>query len=201
MRWMVVCLVAILGGCAAQSGLGVANWYDGSRRIAPVNGKVLVCHGFGCAYKTPVVFGRRDVARMRRMLRGARTPAAERKAIQRYIAWAERRVAPAAGSAGDVAGLDLGNARIRGQMDCIDEATNTTSYLLVAEELGLLRFHTVQSPVARGYFLDGRYPHATAVIRADGTDYAVDSWPQENGKLPQVMTLAAWFRAAPQLPG
>lgn len=202
MRWVVVGLVLALGGCAAQSSISSAFWYDGTRRIAPEGGKVFVCHGFGCNYKTPVEFGRRDVAQIRRFFAGTGSAAAERKAIQRYIAWAERRVAPAAGSADDVAGLDLGNARVRGQMDCIDEATNTTSYLLVAQDLKVLRFHTVESPVARGYFLDGRYPHATAVIKESdsGATFAVDSWPLKNGVQPLVMPLSEWFAQSPTLP-
>jgi hypothetical protein len=82
-------------------------------------------------------------------------------------------------------------------MDCIDEATNTTSVLLVAERRGLLRHHEVTSPVARGFFLDGRYPHATAVLRetGGGSAWAVDSWPEANGKPPLVQPLDAWFAA------
>ena len=199
MRWFVLACAVLIGGCAAQSELGAARWYDGGRRIAPEANKVWVCHGFGCYYRTPVTFSRRDIASMRRIMGRPRSAAAERERIKRLIAWAERRVAAEAGSADDVAGLDLGNARIRGQMDCIDEATNTTSYLLVAKENGLLRFHTVGRPVARGYFLDGRYPHATAVVKADdGVAYAIDSWPIGNGKPPLVMTLDEWFAQSPR---
>lgn len=134
---------------------------------------------------------------MRRLLGPARSAAAERAGIRRMIAWAERRVAPAVGSTDDVGGLDLWNAGVNGQMDCIDEATNTTSYLLVAERNGLLHHHVVSRPVARGFFLDGRYPHATATLRADdGTAWAVDSWPRKNGALPDVMPLDAWFERA-----
>lgn len=197
MRWLFLACAVWLGGCAAQSGLGTAHWYDGGRRIAPEGNKVWVCHGFGCYYRTPVYFTARDIAAMRRIMGKPRSAEAERARIKPLIAWAERRVANEAGSANDEAGLDLGNARVRGQMDCLDEATNTTSYLLVAEANGLLRFHKVASPVARGYFLDGRYPHATAVIRADGEAYAVDSWPIGNGEQPIIIPLDTWFAQSP----
>mgnify|MGYP006292403543 FL=1 len=107
----------------------------------------------------------------------------------------EKRVAPTVGSEGDVGGLDLWNAGKRGQMDCIDEAANAASYLLLAEKRGYLRHHTVGRPVARGFFLDGRYPHATAVIREKktGEAFAVDSWREANGAPPVVMPLSEWF--------
>ncbi|MCF3936635.1 hypothetical protein L1787_24900 [Acuticoccus sp. M5D2P5] len=118
----------------------------------------------------------------------------ERAAIANYIAWAEKRVAPEVGSENDVGGLDIVNAGQRGQMDCIDEATNTTSYLIIAKNNGFLRFHTLGSPVARGFFLDGRYPHATAVVvDKTGTPWAIDSWPHPNGAKPDVMPLTTWF--------
>ncbi len=198
MRWLVVACAILVAGCAAQGELGAVRWYDHARRIAPQAGKVWVCHGFGCHYKTPVTFSRRDIAAMRKIMGRPSSAAAERARIRRLVAWAERRVAAEAGSANDVAGLDLGNARVRGQMDCLDEATNTTSYLLVAQERGLLRFHRVARPVARGYFLDGRYPHATAVVKADGAAYAVDSWPVSNGAAPLIMPLDEWFKQAPR---
>lgn len=198
MRWLVMALAVFTAGCAAQGGLSAARWYDGAKRIAPQAGKVWVCHGFGCHYKTLVTFTRRDNAAMRKIMGRPSSAAAERKRIRRLVAWAERRVAAEAGSADDVAGLDLGNARVRGQMDCLDEATNTTSYLLIAQERGLLRFHRVARPVARGYFLDGRYPHATAVVTADGEAYAVDSWPISNGVAPLIMPLDEWFKQAPR---
>ena len=83
-------------------------------------------------------------------------------------------------------------------MDCIDEATNTTSLLLVAQRRGMLKHHRVTTPVARGFFLDGRYPHATAVVKekASGRAYAVDSWPKANGAKPDILDLDDWFAAS-----
>ncbi|MEM9224136.1 MAG: hypothetical protein AAGB11_17275 [Pseudomonadota bacterium] len=194
MRWTAPFLAFALVGCAAQSALAPAQWYSTQDGVLP-NGdnRAFVCHGFGCHYKSVYAFSPGDIATMRRIIGRPSSPAAERALIQKMISWAEKRVAKTAGSAGDVGGLDMENARKRGQMDCIDEATNTTSYLLIAQENRLLRFHEVASPVARGFFLDGRYPHATAVIRNGEKTYAVDSWPQANGVPPDVMPLEEWF--------
>ena len=107
-------------------------------------------------------------------------------------------MAPTVGSAGDKGGFTF-DSGVPGQMDCIDEATNTTSLLLVAQRHGYLKYHDVRSPVARGFFLDGRYPHATAVVaeKKGGRTFAVDSWTHDNGVLPDVMPLDRWFAHYP----
>ncbi|RAH97676.1 hypothetical protein DLJ53_27915 [Acuticoccus sediminis] len=187
----------LLAGCADLSNGKPDAWYTARGAIAPrESGRVVVCHGFGCNLKTAYHFTPADFAKMRRLI-GNGDAAQEREGVRRMIAWAEKRVAPTVGSGDDIGGLDLFNAGEAGQMDCIDEATNTTSYLLVAQEAGLLRHHHVGRPVARGYFLDGRYPHATAVLIGKTGSWAVDSWPYRNGALPDVMPLDEWFARSP----
>jgi hypothetical protein len=89
---------------------------------------------------------------------------------------------------GDLAGLGL-----PGQQDCIDESVNTSLYLTLLENIGLMRFHTVEDRVTRGYFIFG-YPHTTAVIREtkSGQEYVVDSWFFDNGKPPVIIPLDTW---------
>ncbi len=62
-------------------------------------------------------------------------------------------------------------------MNCIDESTNTTTYLRLFVQGGLMRWHTVEDRATRGWFLFG-LPHTTAVMRerASKLRYAVDSW-------------------------
>jgi len=185
-----------LSGCASQSQSDATAWYNGQDAVAPKNNRVYVCHSFGCARKTPVDFSNRDLARLKSILASGRgSPEEERAAIARAVSWQEKRVGHVVGSSNDVGGFDMHNAGVVGQMDCIDEASNTTSLLLIAEKKGLLRHHKVASPVARGFFLDGRYPHATATIKEKktGTAFAVDSWPDANGVPPQIKPLDIWF--------
>jgi len=196
----IVLLAAVLAGCAGQVSSRPERWFAAHGGTAPSADRVYVCHAFGCARRTAVDIGPADWRRLTATLRaGQGSPAAERKAIAEAVAWLERRVAPTVGSAGDVGGLDLANSGTPGQLDCIDEATNTTSYLLVLEKRGLLVHHRVAAPVARGFFLDGRYPHATAVIveKRSGETFAVDSWTHDNGVLPDVMPLDRWFATWP----
>ena len=81
-----------------------------------------------------------------------------------------------------------------GQFDCIDSSRNTTSLLLVLDQLKLLRYHDVDVPVARGFLIDGRYPHVTAVLveKASGTKWAVDSWTVGYGQDLEIMPLERW---------
>ncbi len=85
---------------------------------------------------------------------------------------------------------------IRGQMDCVDESLNTTAYLRYLHARGLLRHHRPRKHYAeRGFILDGRYPHKSAVmIGADGKKWAVDSWYKSDGKPPVIKPLKQWYR-------
>lgn len=199
-RWLSVqggVLAAVLtAGCASQAMLGPGTWYRDRGAFPPKEGRLYVCHGFGCAYKAPVDFTSRDRRKLAAILgAGKASAAAERQAVSKAVQWQEARVTAILGTAPDIGGLDMSNAGVAGQMDCIDEATNTTSLLLYAEQQGMLQHHRVVSPVARGFLLDGRYPHATAVLRETAADraYAIDSWVNASAQAPIIQPLESWF--------
>lgn len=191
-----VAALLIVTACASQSTSEATGWFGTHDGVPPKPNKVYICHGFGCAYKTPVEYSRQDLALLRAILvSGRASPKVERQAIAKAVVWQERRVASTVGSQDDIGGFDIENAGVSGQMDCIDESTNTTSLLLIAQRHKMLRHHRVSAPVARGFFLDGRYPHATATVteKKTGTVYAVDSWVHENGKRPDIMPIERWL--------
>jgi hypothetical protein len=78
------------------------------------------------------------------------------------------------------------------QMDCIDETTNTNTYLAMMYHDGLLEFHVPAGEARR--ILPYLFLHATAVIRETGTNrkYAVDSWFLDNGRPAFVIPLSVW---------
>ncbi|PHS68868.1 MAG: hypothetical protein COB23_08110 [Methylophaga sp.] len=78
-----------------------------------------------------------------------------------------------------------------GQLDCIDEATNSTVYLRILYDAGLLNFHQQASRTSRGGLLS---PHNTATIidKDSGHRYAVDSWFGDNGEPPAIVPLPQW---------
>ena len=120
------------------------------------------------------------------------TPAGERKRIQQAIALMERIVGKKTGTYRDK-GKNLKGLFHQGQMDCIDESTNTTSYLVMMKRDGLIRWHTIEDRATRYPSLLS-WPHTTAVIRETRSKryYAVDSWFFDNGKPPVIVPLKLW---------
>jgi len=79
-------------------------------------------------------------------------------------------------------------------LDCIAESINTTTYLNLIENDGLLRWHRVgdrqqRNPSWFSY-------HWTAVIEEHNSRqrYAVDSWYLANAEPPAVMLMEQWLR-------
>ncbi len=85
-------------------------------------------------------------------------------------------------------------AEVEGRMDCIDNASNTTTYLHILRDIGELAGWTVSSPKVRNLF-DITAVHWTAVIidTESGLPWSVDSWYRPNGHLPMVMPLQSWI--------
>ena len=83
------------------------------------------------------------------------------------------------------------------QQDCVDEATNTTSYMMVLEQNGLLKYHKVGAPFSKENLLRGvaGWPHWTAVLieQGSGQHWAVDSWIYPNGENPAVVETEKWY--------
>ncbi len=124
----------------------------------------------------------------------------ERARIAEAVALMETMAGAKAGTSGDVGGTGGGLFR-HGQLDCYDEAINTSNFIAMLWGDDLLRFHRPSSPAQHGIMSGWWWPHATAVIEqipgpstglASATRYAVDSWFHDNGSRPEVVTLAAW---------
>jgi hypothetical protein len=154
-----------------------------------------VCHGYDCYYRTKVTLTSKDELRIRSLLQKAgRSANDERKALRTVIALFEERSTAAIGVR-DKPKMQFGKARIKGQMDCVDESKNTDSFLRYLQSRGWLKHHTVTRRTTRGSFIDGRYPHWTAVIQDKlGGSWAVDSWYEAGGGLPDIMPLEEWSR-------
>ncbi|MBX9774719.1 MAG: hypothetical protein K2Y71_09920 [Xanthobacteraceae bacterium] len=156
---------------------------------------VVVCHAFGCSHQTHIVLSAGDRARLSTLLAaGKASPAAERRALAGAVQWFERRIGPVAGTTQRVARAGAAEARDPGQMDCIDLSANNTSLLLVLMQLKLLQHHRPELPVSRGFLIDGRLPHTTAVFSEvkSGQRFAVDNWTRKYGELPEVLPLNEW---------
>jgi len=155
-----------------------------------------VCHGNTCAQVSQVGLTETQWQRVRTIFRPSPgDPAEERKRIAKAIGLMEVMVGEITRTANDKARTlqNVDGLYMDTQMDCIDESTNTTVYLMMIHQDRLLKWHSVVDRSTRGYFLFGM-PHTTAVIRDTNADrlYAVDSWFEDNGKPPHIVPLAQW---------
>ncbi len=195
----VAAAVLVLSGTASRAediASVEAATYGAYSVSAPSSDEVVVCHGFGCKFRTEVALTDADHAALARLLAaGKHSAAAERKAVAAAGAWFDRRIATAAGTKGHVARANRNYMFDSGQFDCIDTSRNGTSLLLLLAKLKLLHYHDVATPEARGYLIDGRPPHATAVLveRATGTKWSVDAWTRSYGRAPEIMPLEKWM--------
>jgi hypothetical protein len=151
-----------------------------------------VCHGSDCRIETPVALDATAWNRVRAVFEPAPpTAAEERRRVADAIGLVERLVAKQAGTGKDV-GRNLAVADQSTQLDCVDEAVNSSTYLHMIAAAGLLRLHAVDPPAHRGGVI---LAHNTAVLRevATGRRYAIDSWFYDNGAPAVVLPLQTWL--------
>jgi hypothetical protein len=192
--FMVVVVTTFVADAATKPDV-VDAAYGGFSLSPPTPSIVFVCHGFGCRYRAELDLTDADRTHLAHMLaQGWASPAAERKAVAAAGAWFDRRMAPVAGTENHVARAGMKYMYDVQQLDCIDSSRNTTSLLLVLDQLKLLRYHDVDVPEARGFMVDGRPPHATAVLveKQSGTKWSIDAWTVGYGRALEIMPLARW---------
>lgn len=160
-----------------------------------------VCVGGGCAdiklvsisaeewQKVTVIFVDPAVIKLNDSLLNA---AQERKLIAQAIGMLETIVGDKTQTSTDRAGT-FNNSNFPGQLDCNDEAINTTSYLRLLQQSGLIKYHQIEDMRTRNFFFTG-WPHTTAVIHEIGVGqrYAVDSWFYDNGYPATIVPFEIW---------
>jgi hypothetical protein len=189
----LVVAVTCLAALPARADNGAAFLEKLSLNSAPSK-TLIVCHGFGCAYRNPFVLTPARLSTLQGMLGAAHSAKEERKILAKVVAWFDREGGRVAGTTARIARAGAGTKSGPTQMDCIDLTANITELLLVLDRNKLLRFHRVDEPVSRGLIVDGKQPHTTPVIveTKTGTPYSVDSWTKAYGQSPDIMTISEW---------
>jgi hypothetical protein len=190
----------LLAGCTHERTGPVGQHFVDFSTRPPRNNTVYVCHAYGCRMQTPFRFTDADIAALKTLMaktRKADSAHEERRAVAYAIGWMERRTGDVIGTSADRPGMDFSASGDPTQQDCVDEATNTTSYLLILERNGLLKHHTVGTPFSKENLLRGvaGWPHWTAVLKetANGQRWAVDSWIYANGENPAIVEAERWY--------
>jgi len=159
-----------------------------------------ICFGGGCAETRHVkiskeewqvvvdIFSSTEVDVISQQAKAAQ----ERSLIAQAVGVLEAIVGDKTGTTTDRAGT-FDNSNFSGQLDCNDEVINTTSYIRLMRQAGLIQWHEIEDMRTRNFFFTG-WPHTTAVIHeiANGQRYAVDSWFYDNGLPAIIVPFSVW---------
>lgn len=157
------------------------------------------CHGFGCSGVSGLALSPEEWRSVRAQFQPPAADArAERRQISDALALMQRLVGLRTGTAvhqwtraNFIISSNLGDMT---QLDCIDEAVNTWTYLTMMDHDGLFKFHSA-GPLSYGgtiFTLDMRN---TAVIRenASGQYFAVDPTLVDAAEPPPILPLTIWL--------
>ncbi len=193
LRAFFIVLIALfaLGGCTTSSG-GNARGFLISRSLPPPAVKsVTYCSDHGCQKKTRISLAGKNWSRIRAKFRRRHSPASERRAIASAMAIYERIGGKASGSQNDRPRTGFDNVN---QLDCIDEAANMTSLMVMLDRAGLLRHNKPVAPSSRPVSDGNRWPHFAGTVREkkSGRLFVIDSWFRSNGKPAVIVPYKKW---------
>ena len=183
-----------LSACVSQDFKTYERYLQSKRVPAPTIERFPHCHSYGCPKHDLIELNSRNWNDIEKVFKPKpKNAEQERKRIEIAIGKFESIVGPLAGTDVDVG--DTFKKTGEGQLDCVDESTNTTIYLDLLKQKGLLKFHDIEQPQIRLPFVGGGFwVHQTAVIRDNetGEKYAVDSWFDDNGHPAYVVPFDDW---------
>ena len=157
-----------------------------------------VCQGGGCAQIAKISLSELEWNAVTRIFKVPAKIApedkelVERQKIAQAIGVLEDLIGKKIGTTADLAGTFF-EGKLSGQQDCNDEAINSTTYMRLLKQKGLMPLHEIEDMRTRNFFFTG-WPHTTAVIREikTGERYAVDSWFYDNGHAATIVTFKQW---------
>ena len=171
----------------------------GDRTILP-RGPIKVCWGWSCKKSKEVLLKKEDWNFIESHFSPSlvSSPREERMQIQTVIGLFEEIIGGLTGTGEDIGGDNSRGIGRPGQMDCVDESTNTANYLLNLQALKLFKYHRVAHIETRLnrpflFFLGQHYTATIQEIRT-GAKFTVDSWWFDNGTPPVIQNLKRWKR-------
>ena len=162
-------------------------------REAPTLDGLDVCFGGGCAEIRHIAISASEWAQVVTIFASKTDDAAfEREQIADAVGMLETIVGAKIGTSADRAGT-FDNSKFPDQLDCNDEAINTTTYMHLMQSYGLIKLHEAEDMRTRSFFFNG-WPHTTAVMheKATGERFAVDSWFYDNGVPATIVPFELW---------
>ncbi len=179
-----------LSACATSP----ANRYVEPAREALSIDNVRYCSGYSCHTIHSIGLEPYEWSAIEALFEGdVNSPAEERRRVSLAVGLYETFAGAKTGTTNDAPESPI-LFKTTGQLDCIDEATNTSMFLHLLDKEGLIKFHTVEKPAQRGFII-GRWFHSTAVLveKGGGDGYAIDSWFYKTGTPAEVVPLQTWL--------
>jgi hypothetical protein len=189
--------------CAHNGDQLSATYIDRYGRPHPTPASFTECHGFSCAEISQVSLSPQQWRKVAAVFNPRATNAeAERRQIAHAVALMQRLVGAQTGTA--VHQWTHENMLIKPnfgdttQLDCIDEAVNTWTYMTMMERGHLFRFHRVTELAYAGLPTDTN-PRNAAVVqeKATGAHFAVDPSLVDFAVPPPVIPLKVWAGSWP----
>ena len=194
--WLAAALA--LSACAENPDHLNTVYLDRFATREPTLASFTVCHGFGCTEVSHASLSVKEWQQVVAAFRPrAKNAAAERQQIGRAVALMERLAGPQTGTAApqwthkDM--LILPNLGDTTQLDCVDEAVNTWTYMTMMERGGLLHFHRVAHLSNAGGLTDPNMRNTAVVQEKGGGYYAVDASLVDYAVPPLIMPLTTWM--------
>ncbi len=167
-----------------------ANAADGAGE--PLTAPMAICVGTACAALSAASLDPPQAEDLRALFAGGAADAAgEREVLGRAIAFFETVVGAQTGTWRDLPGNARDDFERPGQLDCVSEAANTTTYLRRLEQAGLMTRHRLVGFVTRFTVI---LQHVAVELEdvANGERWVVDSWPGANGEAPDIEPYGDW---------
>lgn len=179
-----------LSACATSP---ASRYVEPAREYLSIN-NVRYCSGYSCHTIHSVGLEAYEWSAIQALFDGEiNDPAEERRRVSLAVGLYETFAGAKTGTTNDAPESPI-LFKTTGQLDCIDEATNTSMFLHLLDKEGLIKFHTVEKPAQRGFII-GRWFHSTAVLveKGGGDGYAIDSWFYKTGTPAEVVPLETWL--------
>src|ERR1700743_1372648 len=117
-------IAALASSPLKAAGDGGASFLEKLSLNSSPSSVLVVCHGFGCAYRNTFPLTLARVAMLRGMLGAAKSAKDERKALAKVVAWFDREGGRTAGTVGRIARASATTKSGPTQMDCIGLTAN-----------------------------------------------------------------------------
>lgn len=150
------------------------------------------CNDYHCDIRRPARLSPEQWQTLQQLLSDTTSPDQERQRVGIAIARLEQWVGEQTGSWRDLP-RNQGDGSEAGQLDCIAESINTTTYLRLMTRHNLLKWHRAGAREQRSTWIFNTHWTATIQETTTGRRFAVDSWFFGNGKPPVILPLETWL--------